>query len=274
MTPTSVARSTREIVAALMVTIVGVVALDVTAIVVEPATSSGAATAGASPMAVLKPAVRMLRWAGQEWEVAPPTQPGPDSDAMSDSHAAAHVDSRGRLHLAMTKVGGAWRSVELVDPTPATYGTYRFVIDAAVSTLAKPLDLGMFVIRPGAPTLTNEVDLEDSRALIGMHHGLDAQYVVQPYTKPHHLFRYAITHKVHTTTQSFKWIKNDVKFTTRKGSGAHAPLLAHFHYHGSSAPTSSNMSLRLNLFIHGHSGTVQGGPKSVILDSFTYTPGK
>jgi hypothetical protein len=264
------ARSMRGIIAALMMAIVGVLALDACAIVAAPTTSSARAQTSA-----IKPSLRLLHWAGQEWEVAPPSQSGPDEDAMADSKAAAHVDSHGRLHLAMTKVDGGWRSVELIAMTPAKYGKYRFVTTASIATLARPLDFGMFVIRPGAPELTNEVDLEDSRALIGMRHGLDAQYVVQPYNKPHHIFRYAIKRAVKTTQQSFNWTKSDVKFLTRRGAGAHGAVVKRFHYHGSSSPTPSNMSLRINLFIHGgDSRKIHAGPKSVILDSFTYTPAK
>lgn len=265
----------REMIAALMMAIVGVVALDACAIVAAP-TTSGATTSTSTPQtSSVKPALRLLKWAGRTWLVAPPSQTGPDQDEMSDSNAAVHVDSHGRLHLAITKVGGVWRSVELVAMTPAKYGRYHFVTTAAIARLALPLDFGMFVIRPGAPELTNEVDLENSRALIGMHHGLDAQYVVQPYTKPHHIFRYAIKRAVKTNQQSFTWTKSNVTFLTRQGTSSHGRRIAHFHYHGPSAPTNNNMQLHINLFIHGgDSKKLHSGPKSVIFDSFTYTPAK
>jgi hypothetical protein len=131
----------------------------------------------------------------------------------------------------------------------------------------------MFLIRP-SKHLQNEVDLEDSRALLGMHGGLDAQYVVQPYYRPGHLHRYTIKSNQKTVQQSFTWRPSDVKFATRPGRQRDKTPLAHFHYHGSSAPADFGMYLHINLFVHArtHKNHFGNGVRSVVLDSFTFTP--
>jgi hypothetical protein len=261
----------RAALTALTLAIIGVLVLDTTAIVVG---GPSEAVAASKPMATPTPSFRLINWAGQTWEVAPPSQLGPNNDRMSDSAEAAYVDSQNRLHLSMTRVNGGWRSVELSALTPTwSYGTYRFVTTAAIARLARPLDFAMFLIRP-SKHLQNEVDLEDSRALLGMHGGLDAQYVVQPYYQPHHLYRYKIKRNQRTVQQSFTWRRSDVKFETRPGQRPTSEPLARFHYHGQSAPDDFGMYLHINLFVHAtkHRNRIGKGVKSVILDSFTFTP--
>jgi hypothetical protein len=260
----------RAVLAALTLAIVGVLVLDTTAIVVGDQSSAEAA----SRTTAAPTAFRLINWAGQVWEVAPPSQLGPNMDRMSDSAAAAHVDSQGRLHLSMTKVNGGWRSVELSVLTPTwSYGTYKFVTTASIAHLAKPLDFAMFLIRP-SKHLQNEVDLEDSRALLGMHGGLDAQYVVQPYYRPGHIHLYRIKAHQKTVQQSFTWRPSDVRFATRPGVNGRNSPLAHFHYHGPSAPADFGMYLHINLFVHArhHKNRIGKGVRSVVLDSFTFTP--
>jgi hypothetical protein len=173
----------------------------------------------------------------------------------------------------MTRVNGTWRSVELSALAPTwSYGTYRFVTTAAIAHLAKPLDFAMFLIRP-SPHLQNEVDLEDSRALIGMHGGLDAQYVVQPYYQAGHAYRYRINPHQRTVQQSFTWHPSDVRFATRPGTSTGSTPFAAFHYHGPSAPADFGMYLHINLFVHAkhHKNRMGKGVRTVVLNSFTFT---
>jgi hypothetical protein len=264
-------RSVRGIIAALTVAILGVLALDATAIVAAPkAPSAGSAAPAATQDTSHR--LRLLLWSGQVWLVLPNNQTGPDQDPLSDSDSSVHVDSTGRLHLTVRKVGGVWRSVQLESLAQVNYGSYRFVTRTSSSTLAKPLDFGMFVYRAGSPYLTNEIDLENSRALIGMHGHLDAQFVVQPYYKPHHIRRYVISHGTTATQQQFVWAKGDVRFATRRGTAATAPVVERFHYHGSSTPTPYGEHVYVNLFIHGGGNKVGPGTRTAVIDSFTYTP--
>jgi hypothetical protein len=253
---------------ALGVTIVAVLALDLTAIATNPGPAARATTVTSSS----RPALRLLNWSGEQWLVNPPSAQGPEQTPLSDTGVAAHVDAAGRLHLTVTKVDGRWRSVQLEALGPVNYGTYHFVTDSSIATLAKPLDFAMFVFQSGAARLTNEIDLEDSRALLGMRNGLDAQYVVQPYTEPHHIHRYVVDRDVAVTQQQFIWTQRDVSFLTRLGAGADAPIISQFHYRGPSNPAPDGEHLYVDLFLHGGVTTVGPGTRTAVLDSFTYTP--
>jgi hypothetical protein len=107
-----------------------------------------------------------------------------------------------------------------------------------------------------------------------MRGGLNAQYVVQPYYRPGHIHRYRIKARQKTVQQSFTWRPSDVRFTTRPGAQPSKAPLASFHYHGPSAPADRGIYLHINLFMHDatHKDRVGKGARSVVLDSFTYTP--
>jgi hypothetical protein len=269
MPPARLTLSMRGTVVALAVAITGVLALDATAIVAAPTGSRPAATPQtASPVTAALP---LLSWSGQLWLVYPANSYGPDGyGTLSDSHDAVHVDAKGRLHLKITKVHGAWRGAQLELLNPINYGKYSFVVGSATAKLAKPIVLGMFVYKPATKAYTDEIDLEDSKSLIGLGYPRDAQYVVQPYKIPSHIHRYKIKKKYSTTRQQFTWHQHKVDFVTRAGKSKHAKKLASFSYHGPAVPDPSNEHVYINLHLHTkHPPT--NGKRHVILDSFTYT---
>lgn len=274
MPPSRSVPSTRGLLAALTVAIAGVLCLDATAIVAAPrSASSPSSTSGsASPSySNTQPALRLLLWSGQIWLVFPNDSNGPDGPhSLSDSQNSVHVDSQGRLHLKITKVNGKWRGVQLESLNPLNYGTYKWVVGSSTAKLAKPIVLGMFVYKPSAVRYTNEIDLEDSRSLIGLGYPRDAQYVVQPYTKPQNIHRYSIKRSIKTSTQEFDWRKSTVTFTTRRGASGHGKKVGHFHYSGPDVPDPSNEHIYINLHLHTKQPPTHD-KRSVVIDSFSYT---
>jgi hypothetical protein len=258
----------RSTLLALTVAIVGVVALDTTAIVASPETTAPAATP-TQPTHDNSP-LRLLIWSHTVWLVFPNSANGPDGPkSLSDSPRAAHVDSTGRLHLRITKVHGKWRGVQLESLAPLNYGTYRFVTGSPLGALAKPIVLGMFVYKPSAVRYTNEIDLENSRSLIGLGYPRDAQYVVQPYKKPSNIRRYAILNKYKTVTQQFDWQPHKVDFLTTGGPDGQGKRLGEFHYRGPDAPEPSNEHVYINLHLH-NKRPLSKGSRQVILNSYSY----
>jgi hypothetical protein len=264
MPPFSSARSRRQILTALVVAIAGVLALDTTAIVAAPKDTASDATLGV--LNHTEPALRLQPWSGETWLVFPNSATGPDGPhTLSDSSQAASVDAQGRLHLQVTKVNGAWRGVQLEALNPLNYGTYRFVTASPVGDLATSLVLGMFVYKASQYKYTNEIDLENSRSLIGLGYPRDAQYVVQPYYKANHIRRYAIRRKYKTVTQQFTWQPGRVSFVTRAGNGKR---LSHFTYAGPDVPVPGNEHLYINLHFHG-TQSFTDGRRTMILNSFS-----
>jgi hypothetical protein len=269
MMPSSpVARSVRSTLTALTAAIAGVLVLDATAIIAAPSEPT-TATAAALPRHT-NAALRLLKWSGEVWLVSPSTANGPDGPhTLSDSTRAASVDAQGRLHLRLTKENGQWRGVQLEALRPLNYGTYRFVT-GSVGQIARPGVLGMFVYKPGQAKYTNEIDLEDSRGLAGLGYPRDAQYVVQPYYKKHHIHRYAIRRKYTTVSHQFVWKPGKVSFATRAG-GRHGKRLAHFRFAGYDVPEPANEHIYINLHLHPNRPPGKG-TRTVVLKSFTYHP--
>jgi hypothetical protein len=266
MPPFSSARSRRQILVTLVVSIVGVLALDTTAIVASPRDTSSTATLGV--LNHTEPTLRLQPWSGETWLVFPNSANGPDGPrTLSDSTQAVNVDSAGRLHLRITKVNGKRRGVQLEALNPLNYGTYRFVLGSPVGDLATSLVLGMFVYKASQYKYTNEIDLENSRSLIGLGYPRDAQYVVQPYYKANHIRRYAVRRKYKTVTEQFTWQPGHVSFVTRTGSGKQ---LGHFSFSGPDVPVPGNEHLYINLHFHGKKSFTDGR-RTMILNSFTRT---
>jgi hypothetical protein len=269
MPPQRTARSMRSVMTAFGVMIIGVLALDATAIVAAPgATPARSAASSATPAGLFQ---RQIQWSGYRWLVA--SGNGPDGpNTLSDSDAAVHVDSHGRLHLTLTKVNGAWHGVQLELEQPLNYGKYRFVTASPVGSIAKPGVLGMFVYKRttnnGVPVkYVNEIDLEDSRALHSNGYPLDAQYVVQPYYKKHHLHRYPIRTKYKTVTHQFVWKGGKVTFNTWAGSGTHGKRLGHFRFKGYDVPAPMNEHVYINFHLHPNRPPGKG-VKHIVLKSF------
>ncbi|MBV9487268.1 MAG: hypothetical protein JO246_14570 [Frankiaceae bacterium] len=268
--PTSpLTRSVRSLLTAFGVAIAGVLVLDTTAIVAAPEKPSSEGLPPAPTHSNV--GLRVIKWSGKQWLVFPQTSNGPDgAHTLSDSVKACRIDAKGRLHLRLTKVNGQWRGVQLEMLNPVNYGTYKFVTGSRLGHLAKPGVLGMFVYKKSQVPYTNEIDLEVSRSLHKNGYPLDAQYVVQPYYKAHHLHRYAIRQKYKVVSHQFSWSAGKVRFVTRAGQGKKGKRLGHFRFKGYDVPQPANEHVYINFHLHPNRPPGKG-KKSVILKSFTYT---
>jgi hypothetical protein len=240
-----------------------------------------AAVGGATraPAAASKPAgllPRTLNWSDHTWQVFADLQQGPERVPLTNSPAAAYVDSRGRLHLNIIKSGGVWRSVELDTASPLGYGTYTMKVDTATAKFDQWVVLGMFVWKPGATPFRNELDIEDSRFPNLQQAPKNAQFAVQPYYEKNHRRGYYIKPSHHHLFQQFTWLPGHhgngvAKFETRAGSTAHSPLIAKWVYKGKSVPKPNNLHLYLTLWMN-HGKAPKHGTHSAIIRSFSFKP--
>lgn len=279
----SEARGFRRVVLAQAVAIVGMICLGVTAAVTSPvasASSNGTAIrenpdVSSAPQHGLGHGGRIISWSGYRWLVYPPGQHGPEGNLLSSSRDAVHVDSQGRLHLAITKVHGKWRCAEIESLVPMSYGTYRWVVDTAIADFAPTTVLGMFVYRPGSKKLTNEIDVEDSQFthLVAPN---NAQFAIQPYFTEGNLHPYAISSTQVPIFQQFEWLPGKpgdgvVHFQTNDGDSADAPLITKWDYDGYAVPTPFNEHLYIDLWLNVRRPPV-GGTYSAVIRSFHYSP--
>jgi hypothetical protein len=272
--------SPRALIATLMAAILGVVGLDATTILAAPNRPNAGMPTQVIPHPLRAPgsgqALRVLQWAGHSWLVYPVDQQGPESVPLSNSPKAVYVDSQGRLHLRITKVGGIWRSVELQSLDPVSYGTFHMTIDTKTALFDPWAVLGMFVYRPGSAMQTNEIDIEDSRFPHLLKAPDNAQFVVQPYYAPHHLHGYPLTSSDQHLYQQFTWLPGTpgngiASFETHVGTSRNGPLLAKWSYQGYSVPTAIGMHLYINLWMNKNH-PVTAGTHSAIITGYDYVP--
>jgi hypothetical protein len=237
--------------------------------------------ATSTPAAAAKPAgllPRLLNWSGQSWQVFADLQSGPERVPLSNSQAAASVDSRGRLHLNITKTGGVWRSVELETSNALGYGTYTMKIDTATAKFDPWVVLGLFVFKPGGTPYRNEIDIEDSRFPNLLRAPNNAQFAVQPYYVRNHEHGYYLKPRYQHVFQQFTWLpgkngKGIVRFVARAGSSARSPLIARWHYQGKATPKPDSMHVYLTLWTN-HNKPPKHGTHAAVIRSFSFTPAR
>jgi hypothetical protein len=265
----------RPLIAGLAAAMIGAATIGATAGRATGATDASPPTAHAAAAANNCPLLRTISWSGFTWLVFPCHQTGPEKTQLDNSEKAVHVDSQGRLHIAITKTDGVWRGAELELLNPTGYGTYNWVLDTKISKFAPTTVLGFFNYRPNTAHFTNEIDIEDSKF---KHLGPpnNAQFAVQPYTAPHHYIPYRIRPKYSHLFQQFQWLPGSggngiVHFVTRAGTTSHGPVIKKWSYKGSSTPTTFNMHLFIDIWLNTNRPPV-GGTHSAIIKSVHFTP--
>ena len=260
----------------------GVLTLGAIAIVAAPAASStGNGTTAMSTAAPDRGSddQRLIEWSGITWYVYPNCDDcGPSLTPTTNAKSAVYVDSRGYLHMQVTKIGGKWRGVELRALNRPTYGTYRWIVDTATADMDQWAVLSMFVYRPGARKQTSEIDIEDSRFPHLLKAPNNAQFVTQPYYVKGNLHPYSILPSYHPLLQQFTWYPGSpqggpgsVDFMTRVGSSLRAPLLDSWSYRGYSVPNSQNMQLFVVLWMNQNKAPTTGA-HSAVVRSLTIQP--
>ena len=104
-----------------------------------------------------------LSFSGYTWTVKKSggTKVGPGPNYFAKKNA--YVDSFGRLHLAITKVGRHWTVGEVVNTRNLGYGTYKWVLASRIDNLDPNMVLGLFVYDSDPTFNHREIDIEASR---------------------------------------------------------------------------------------------------------------
>jgi len=117
---------------------------------------------------------RSIYFSGENWFVkAGSGRLGPGPNYFSDSQNNVWVDSQGRLHLRITKVGGKWYCAEVISARSFGYGTYRFYLDSPVDALDSNAVVGLFTWSDDPAFNNRELDIEFGRW--GTTNNLNAQ---------------------------------------------------------------------------------------------------
>jgi hypothetical protein len=225
------------------------------------------------------PGGRTVDFAGRSWRVKGPGYYGPGPSSYGATADFVWVDTDGRLHLTIKKVGSTWYSTEVTLQEALGYGDYIFTTRGRLDTLDPRTVLGLFIWEYGqcydAGYLWwnpyNEVDVEISRW--GAAGNALAQYVAQPYDWPGNLDRFDATYAAgEVTSYAFRWLPGRVEFRSWRGGPSGEATSAPIHswtYAGPHIPRPESPRVHLNLW------QFNGAPaanQEVVLDAFTFVP--
>ena len=205
-----------------------------------------------------------LKFSGYTWTIKKSggnrVGPGPNYFAKKN----AYVDSFGRLHLAITKVGRHWAVGEVVNTRSLGYGTYKWVLASRVDNLDPNMVLGLFTYDSDPSFNHREIDIEASR----WGNALDptnAQFVVQPYPPTGNLKRITQSSAL-PATLSFTWTASGLSFSAPGASPST------WTYTGPNRPPNGAALADMNFWLNSGHAPVHGQGAQVIIQSFTFTP--
>ena len=145
------------------------------------------------------------------------------------------------------------------------YGTYRFVLDTPVDALDPNVVLGLFTWSDDPAYAHRELDIEFSRW--GGPGNQNAQFVVQPYTPPGHLFRFDEPPSLPETTHEFAWDLSSVTFASSSPTAVIAP-----HSFTDGIPQAGGERVHLNLWLNSRRGPTDGQEVEVVIRQFEFLP--
>ncbi|MDD3862099.1 MAG: glycoside hydrolase family 16 protein [Candidatus Gracilibacteria bacterium] len=209
-------------------------------------------------------APRTIDFAGHEWVVKSGYK-GPGKNHWNDSKDAVFVDSKGRLHMKITKVGGQFYSSEVHLENSLGYGTYKFEVSgkSKVDKLDQNLVLGLFLYQDDE----HELDIELSNWQYP--NGKNLHYSVQPYKTPGNIKSAKIDLDISKkSTYSIKWLPNYVRFrASQKGMD---PFV--WKYRGKDNFSPGEEVLAMNFWMIDGMPPSNGKEKEIIIRNFEFTP--
>lgn len=219
------------------------------------------------------PYARTLQFSGYTWGVkASSSAVGPGPNYFSNLESDVFVDPDGRLHLRIVQRRGVWYCTEVVLAQSLGYGTYTFALASRVDLLDPNVVLGLFTWDTDAPQYHyREIDIEFSRW--GSPRNANAQYVVQPYTTPKNIHRFAASLEGDLSTHYFDWSSERIEFGSYRGLPDNpGDAIATWTYTGADNPPPGGENARLNLWLMGGKPPSDGQAVEVIVESFRFTP--
>lgn len=215
------------------------------------------------------PPSQVIHFSGYDWRVrdAPSSRGGLNSP-YSPKNVFTGPD--GALHLLISKIAGRWNCAELSLTRSLGYGTYSFTV-RDTSRLDPAAVFGMFTWDYSqADRNSSEVDIEISR-WGNSTNDKNAQFTVQPHYIPENVLRFVAPAGV--LTHSFRWEPDRMSFRTSLGSavGNTGRTVAE-HVFTSGIPTPAMESVRMNLYVYGHSRVPFEKGAEVVIEKFEYLP--
>ena len=209
-----------------------------------------------------------VTWGGAQWQVKTSNAAvGPGPNIFSKTNVS--VDTSGFLHLRIARdAQGRWTTSEVIAPTSRGYGTYTFTVATPLDQLDRNVVLGLFTWSDRPQYAHRELDFEAARWGSATD-PTNAQFVVQPYDRPNHLHRFALTNAVRTE-QQLTWRAGEVSFVSKRLDTGET--VATYVYRGTDVPKPGDERVRLNLWLFGGAAPSDGQPVEIVIESFAFAP--
>lgn len=214
---------------------------------------------------------RMIDFAGERWWVKASESPvGPGPNLFSDSPENVWVDDFG-LHLRITERDGLYRSAEIVSMENFGYGHYIFTIASPISAFDPNVVLGLFTWSEDPEFAFREIDIEFSTWQVSGD--LPAQFVVQPFNLPGHIFRFDMDQGDDFSTHIIEWAPNSVLFSSEFFDAATSEVVTRtWEFAGEGVPQLGTQNIRMNLWLIFGEPPIDGQEVEVIFSDFEFVP--
>jgi hypothetical protein len=222
---------------------------------------------GMGPIALAP--TKPLKFSGYDWSVRTIASDRGGTPNLYDGDNA-WTDSDGALHLRIVKKNGQWSCAEVVLNRSLGYGTYVMVV-RDVSHLEPAAVLSMTTFDEwGGDKYYREMDIEMSR-LGDAASKSNAQYVVEPYYVPGHVFPFTLP--AGDLTHSMRWESGRVTFRTVRGASADKkaqPVSEHEFTSG--VPSPGQERVQLFFYVVASDKNPMQHDSEVVIERFEYLP--
>lgn len=218
---------------------------------------------------------RTISFSGYDWRVKSSVgkiDPGPNN--YSDSTRSVWVDRPGKLHLRLRRDKTQWLCPEVASLRSFGYGTYRFYIEAPIDLFNPNVVLGLFTWSDDPAYDHREIDVEFAKW--GGTNTQNAQYVVQPFFAPDHLWRFSTGRcGCKKSVHSFTWKPDSVAFESHHGDKAkpvNAGAKMQEHTFTSGIPQAGGENVRINLWLYGGNPPNDRRDIEIVVTKFEFLP--
>lgn len=201
---------------------------------------------------------------------------GPGPNYFSDSTCNVWVDSRGALHLKITRTSNQWHCAEVVCTRSFGYGTYRFYLESEVHNLDPMVVLGLFTWSDDPAYGHREIDIEFAR--FQGPSGPNAFYTLVPHLgeNPQRQDAFTWPSNILRSVHQFRWEPSRLIFQSIRGHRVPPPSPKYIHrqwiYTGTDRPVPGGETPRINLWLLQGQPPTNAREVEVVITRFEYLP--
>jgi len=220
----------------------------------------------------------IIKFSGYTWQTR---ETGPDTEGPGHNRwkgSNGFVDTKGYLHLKLSKVKGEWYCAEVSSTRKFGYGTYQWQIEGRTDTMDKNVVLGLFNYS-GADG-NDEMDIELTRWGIPLnrntHYTIFTPQPLPPKESWSKNLKITLTGEGNTTQRLTRNTNNSVFFQQLSGFHDDNTNLVDSAtcYNPPHTISSLAMPVYMNLWLYNSTSPANDLPIEIVIRSFKFTAQK